>query len=68
MDKYKYMTITIKGEDLDCVKKAITIINNNIYQDGGIISKYNMQLLNALLGDDWVFRYEIGKMFISDDK
>ena len=49
-NKSKYMTITIKGEDLDCVKRAITVINNCIYEEDGIISEYNVKLLNALLG------------------
>lgn len=66
-NKSKYMTITIKGEDLDCVKKVITVINNCIYEEGGIISEYNVELLNALLGDNWIKRYELGNRFISEN-
>ena len=66
-NKSKYMTITVKGEDLDCVKKAITVINNCIYEEGGIISEYNVELLNALLGENWTKRYELGKRFIDND-
>ena len=66
-NKSKYMTITVKGEDLDCVKKAIKAINNCIYEEGGIISEYNVELLNALLGDSWIKRYELGKRFIDEN-
>lgn len=66
-NKSKYMTITIKGEDLDCVKRAITVINNCIYEEDGIISEYNVKLLNALLGENWTERYELGKRLISED-
>jgi|GEM_PF-2071423 len=65
-DKQRFV-ITVKGEDLDCVKKALTVINNCIYEEGNIISEYNVKLLNALLGENWTERYEFGKRFISDN-
>jgi len=62
--KTKAITITIKAADLDCVKEVIKVINNCIYEEGGIISEYNMELLNALLGENWSKEYWIGMGYI----
>lgn len=67
-NKSKYMTITVKCEDLDCVKKVIAIINNRIYEEAGIVSEYNLELLDALLGEHWQRYYDIGTRYIEIDK
>lgn len=60
----KYLTITLKCEDLDCVKETVRAINNCVYEECGIISDYNNELLTALLGKNWSERYMIGKGYI----
>lgn len=62
------LTITVKGQDLDCVKRAVRAINNYIYQADGIISDYDNELLTALLGKSWNEKYVIGKVYISEDR
>lgn len=66
-NKSKYLTIEVKGKDLDCVKKAVTLINNCIYDMEGKVSNYNNDLLKALLGDNWRKEYLIGDRYIDLD-
>lgn len=62
-NKSKYLTVTIKGKDLDCVKNAIKVINNKVYTNG-YFSEYDYKLLDTLLGDNWNEEYVIGKVYL----
>lgn len=64
-DKNK-MTITIKGENLECVRNTLIIINNKVYERGGNIIDYEREILKALLGVNWEERHIIGKQFIEE--
>lgn len=62
------ITVTLKGQDLECVKRTIRLINNCVYEEGGIISDYNNKLLTALLGENWEKEYFIGAIYIPEEK
>lgn len=67
MGKPKGLTLTVDARNLECVKNTIRVINNCIYEECGIISEYNEELLEALLGENWNKEYELGKRFIEKE-
>lgn len=57
-------TVTIKAQDLDCILRVIKVINNCIYEECGIVSEYNQELITALLGKNWDKEYSFGKKYM----
>lgn len=55
-----------KGENLECVRNTLIIINNKVYERGGNIIDYEREILKALLGVNWEERHIIGKQFIEE--
>lgn len=67
MASKKTFTVMVDARNLDCVKKTIRVINNCIYEECGVISEYNIELLEALLGKDWHKEYCLGERYIEED-
>lgn len=57
------MKIEISARDLDNVKNLMKVINNKIYEQGGV-TDYDNELLTALLGENWEDEYLIGVSYM----
>lgn len=60
------LTLTIEGKNLDFAKKVLKVINNQVFYQGGVFSDYDKELLDVLLGDNWVNDYSIGEKYIEN--
>lgn len=63
----KELKLTIDARNLDCVKETVRVINNCIYEECGVISEYNNELLGALLGNEWNKEYILGERYIEKE-
>ena len=63
-NKRNALTVKVDVRRLDCIKNAIEVINNKVVCQGGFFSDYDKELLNALLGDNWMIEYAIGRKHI----
>ena len=53
-----FLKITVDCRDIDCVKKAIDVINDHVCENG--MDDYSDKILKALLGEDYQKEYLIG--------
>lgn len=65
MGNSKNLKVIVDVRNLDCIKNTVKVINNSIYENKGIVSEYNKNLLGALLGSDWNEKYVLGKIYLS---
>ncbi|WP_221373632.1 hypothetical protein [Clostridium perfringens] len=65
MEKSKEIKLTVDARNLECITKALRVINNSIYENNGIVSEYNKNLLESLLGPDWNKKYVFGEIYIN---
>lgn len=65
MGNSKNLKVIVDARNLDCIKNTVKVINNSIYENKGIVSEYNKNLLGALLGSDWNEKYVLGKIYLS---
>ena len=65
MGNSKNLKVIVDARNLDCIKNTVKVINNSIYENKGIVSEYNKNLLGVLLGSDWNEKYVLGKIYLS---
>lgn len=65
MRKCKNLKLTVDVRSLECIKNTVKVINNSIYENKGIVSEYNKNLLETLLGPDWNEKYIFGDRYLS---
>lgn len=58
------LILTIEAKNLDFAKKVLKVINNQVFCQSGFFSDYDEELLDALLGDNWINEYPIGEKYI----
>lgn len=60
------LKVTVDARNLDNVKNAVKVINNKVFNQGKNFTSYDIELLDALLGKDWINEYRIGQRYIKD--
>ena len=66
MNDISKLKVTVDARNLDNVKNAVKVINNKVFNQGKNFTSYDVELLDALLGKDWVNEYRIGQRYIKD--
>lgn len=66
MSDVSKLKVTVDARNLDNVKNAVKVINNKVFNQGKNFTPYDVELLDALLGKDWVNEYRIGQRYIKD--
>ncbi|HEF0384248.1 TPA: hypothetical protein R9N61_002888 [Clostridium perfringens] len=62
-DKNK-LKVTLDAKNLENVKNTFKVINNKVFTQKGEFTTYDMELLDALLGENWVNEYAVGKTYM----
>lgn len=62
-DKNK-LKVTLDAKNLENVKNTFKVINNKVFTQKGVFTPYDMELLDALLGENWVNEYAVGKTYM----
>lgn len=58
MESKSFLKVTVECKDIECVKNAIKIINNHVYENG--MDSYSDAILKALLGENYQNEWFIG--------
>lgn len=66
MSDLNSLKVTVDVRNLENVKNAVKVINNKVFKQGKNFTPYDVELLDALLGKDWVNEYRIGQRYIKD--
>ena len=66
MSDLNKLKVTVDVRNLDNVKNTVKVINNKVFNQGKNFTPYDIELLDALLGKDWVNEYRIGQRCIKD--
>lgn len=66
MNDVNKLKVTVDVRNLDNVKNTVKVINNKVFNQGKNFTPYDVELLDALLGKDWVNEYRIGQRYIKD--
>ncbi|ELC8361367.1 hypothetical protein ACSW9O_10645 [Clostridium perfringens] len=61
MSDLNSLKVTVDVRDLENVKNTVKIINNRVFNQGKNFTPYDIELLDALLGKNWVNEYAIGE-------
>ena len=62
-DKNK-LKVTLDAKNLENVKNTFKVINNKFFTQKGVFTPYDMERLDALLGENWVNEYAVGKTYM----
>lgn len=68
MSDVSKLKVTVDARNLDNVKNAVKVINNKVFNQGKNFTSYDVELLDALLGKDWVNEYRIGQRYIKEEE
>ena len=68
MSNVSKLKVTVDVRNLDNVKKVVEVINNKVFNQGKNFTSYDVELLDALLGKDWVNEYRIGQRYIKEEE
>ncbi|UBK35685.1 hypothetical protein [Clostridium perfringens] len=68
MSDLNSLKVTVDVKNLENVKNTVTVINNRIFNQGKNFTSYDVELLDALLGKDWVNEYRIGQRYIKEEE
>ncbi|MDK0941201.1 hypothetical protein P5F58_05545 [Clostridium perfringens] len=68
MNDVSKLKVTVDARNLDNVKNAVKVINNKVFNQGKNFTSYDVELLDALLGKDWVNEYRIGQRYIKEEE
>ncbi|EDT22503.1 hypothetical protein [Clostridium perfringens] len=60
------LNVIVDARNLDNVKNIVKVINNKVLNQGKNFTPYDVELLDILLGKDWVNEYRIGQRYIKD--
>ncbi|PWX08367.1 hypothetical protein ACSW93_06425 [Clostridium perfringens] len=60
------LNVIVDARNLDNVKNIVKVINNKVLNQGKNFTPYDVELLDVLLGKDWVNEYRIGQRYIKD--
>ncbi|MCX0394442.1 hypothetical protein LI038_08430 [Clostridium perfringens] len=66
MSNVSKLKVNVDVRNLDNVKKVVEVINNKVFNQGKNFTSYAIELLDALLGKDWVNEHRIGQRYIKD--
>ena len=61
MSDLNSLKVTVDVRDLENVKNTVKIINNRVFNQGKNFTPYDIELLDSLLGKNWVNEYAIGE-------
>lgn len=68
MNDVSKLKVTVDARNLDNVKNVVKVINNKVFNQGKNFTSYDVELLDALLGKDWVNEYRIGQRYIKEEE
>ncbi|MCC2764591.1 hypothetical protein WHY21_11195 [Clostridium perfringens] len=68
MSDLNKLKVTVDARNLDNVKNTVKVINNKVFNQGRNFTSYDVELLDALLGKDWVNEYRIGQRYIKEEE
>lgn len=66
MSDLNSLKVTVDVKNLENVKNTVTVINNRVFNQGKNFTSYDIELLDALLGKNWINEYCIGQRYIKD--
>lgn len=65
MNDMSNLKVTVDVRNLDNVKNTVKAINNKVFNQEKF-TPYDIELLAALLGENWCNEYRIGQRYIKD--